>query len=184
MIRYQSEGGGENSNRLRTCPDLYRRSCPDYKLYVSFPIKLLQLGIAYQSSPNPATMSNDEDAPGDVTGQKRPSALQLGPRKKPCACPTLFLLFISLLLPLSIRCGTDPLIHHGRHFGRTVHALCSIGALLTNGLLRMGEFADLAEVEFTQECVDIDSSPILVFNMDYNITGNDESIEFSSNFLN
>jgi hypothetical protein len=48
----------------------------------------------------------------------------------------------------------------------------------------MGEFADLAEVEFTQECVDIDSSPILVFNMDYNITGNDESIEFSSNFLN
>ncbi|KIM74367.1 hypothetical protein PILCRDRAFT_14512 [Piloderma croceum F 1598] len=76
-------------------------------------------------------MPNDEDAPGDITGQKRPSALQLGPRKK--------------------LCGTNPLIHHGRHFGRTVHALCSLGALLTNGLLRMGEFADLAEAEFTQE---------------------------------
>jgi hypothetical protein len=48
----------------------------------------------------------------------------------------------------------------------------------------MGEFADLAEAEFTQECVNIYSLPILVFNMDYNMTGNDESIEFSSNFLN
>jgi len=145
---------------------------------VPFPIKLLPLGIVCRSSLNPETMPNDENDPGD----KRPSALQLGPRKKPCACLTI--LFIPLLLPLCTRCGTNPLIHHGRHFGRTVHALCSIGALLTNGLLRMGEFADLVEAEFTQECVDICSLPIIVSNMDCNMTGNDESIEFSSNFLN
>jgi hypothetical protein len=34
-------------------------------------------------------------------------------------------------------CGPDPLVHHGRHFGRSVHALCSIKALITNGLLRL-----------------------------------------------
>ncbi|KIM77880.1 hypothetical protein PILCRDRAFT_824854 [Piloderma croceum F 1598] len=74
-------------------------------------------------------MSSDEDSP--ATGRKRQRALQLGPRKKPC--------------------GTDPLVHHGRHFGRTVHALCSIHALLTNGMLRMGELAENPEDSFTHE---------------------------------
>jgi hypothetical protein len=32
---------------------------------------------------------------------------------------------------------TDPLIHHGRHFGRVVHTFCNIRALITNGLTRM-----------------------------------------------
>jgi len=45
----------------------------------------------------------------------------------------------------------DPLVHHGRHFGRTVHALCNIQALLTNGLLRMGELSDEAEETSTYE---------------------------------
>jgi hypothetical protein len=34
-------------------------------------------------------------------------------------------------------CISDPLIGHGRHFGRTVHALCNIQALLTNSILRL-----------------------------------------------
>jgi hypothetical protein len=50
-------------------------------------------------------------------------------------------------------CGTDPLIHHGRHFGRTVHALCSIKALITNGLLRMGELEERSEETLTYEYV-------------------------------
>ena len=39
----------------------------------------------------------------------------------------------------------DPLIHYGRHFGRTVHSMCNVKSLLTNGMLRMGE-ADGGEV--------------------------------------
>lgn len=31
----------------------------------------------------------------------------------------------------------DPLVHHGRHFGRTVHALCSVSGLLMNGAPRL-----------------------------------------------
>jgi hypothetical protein len=37
---------------------------------------------------------------------------------------------------------TDPLVHHGRHFGRTVHALCNVQSLLTNGLLLEAELVD------------------------------------------
>ena len=31
------------------------------------------------------------------------------------------------------------MVHHGRHFGRTVHAMCSVQALITNSLVRMIE---------------------------------------------
>jgi hypothetical protein len=46
---------------------------------------------------------------------------------------------------------TDPLVHHGRHFGRTVHALCSLHALITSGLLRDGERSEDPEESFTTE---------------------------------
>ena len=59
-----------------------------------------------------------------------------------------------LTMSLFLRsCLTDPLVHHGRHFGRTVHALCNISALLTNGLLRLGEQAGEPEESFTYEYV-------------------------------
>lgn len=61
----------------------------------------------------------------------RCDALRLGPRKKPRV--------------------TDPLVHHGRHFGRTIHALCNVDALIKNGLLRMGELADEPEETFTAQ---------------------------------
>jgi len=51
------------------------------------------------------------------------------------------------------RFGTDPLVHHGRHFGRTVHALCNISTLMNNGMLRMGELADQSDDIFTHEYV-------------------------------
>jgi len=46
---------------------------------------------------------------------------------------------------------TDPLVHHGRHFGRTVHALCRVHTLFTNGILREVELADQPEESFSNE---------------------------------
>lgn len=79
-------------------------------------------------------------------GQKRghSSALQLGPRKKPSVTSFVIL----QLLPLTVcRTTQDPLVHHGRHFGRAVHAFCNVQTLITNGLAVLadqeGELADL-----------------------------------------
>ncbi|KAH7918541.1 hypothetical protein BV22DRAFT_1108331 [Leucogyrophana mollusca] len=47
------------------------------------------------------------------------------------------------------RCHFNPLVHYGRHLGRTVHALCNVQALITNGILRLGELADELEESFT-----------------------------------
>ena len=81
---------------------------------------------------------------------KRPHALELGPRKKPSVigfiqCNS----YVNSLL--NSRCTTDPLVHHGRHFGRTIHALCNIHTLINNGILRLGELADQPEEAFTAE---------------------------------
>ncbi|KAF8240435.1 hypothetical protein L208DRAFT_1539586 [Tricholoma matsutake] len=74
-------------------------------------------------------MSNKDDL---ILGRhSRENALHLGPRKK----PTL----------------TDPLVHHGHHFGRTVHALCRIHTLLTNGILCEVELVDRPDESFTAE---------------------------------
>ncbi|KAG0694655.1 hypothetical protein DFH29DRAFT_985192 [Suillus ampliporus] len=74
-------------------------------------------------------MSEDQQSCGQR--HKQIDALQLGPRKRPGV--------------------TDPLVHYGHHFGRTVHALCNFQALLTNGILRMGELAETPEENFTAE---------------------------------
>jgi hypothetical protein len=87
------------------------------------------------------------------TGQKRPGALQIGPRKKPCVC--VFSQKSTFNTVLDTSCRTDPLMHHGRHFRRTVHALCTVGALLNNGIIRMGELAEQAENTLTQEYVTV-----------------------------
>lgn len=61
------------------------------------------------------------------------------------------------------RRASDPLIHHGRHFGRTVHAMCNVQALFTNGILRMGEEGEVAEELLTSESVQafpIHSKPV------------------------
>jgi hypothetical protein len=42
-------------------------------------------------------------------------------------------------------------VHHGRHFGRTIHALCNVQTLLTNGILRIGDLADRPDDSFTAE---------------------------------
>ncbi|KAG1851802.1 hypothetical protein C8R48DRAFT_749959 [Suillus tomentosus] len=70
------------------------------------------------------TMGNDENAPSlDEASRKcSGSALHMGPRKKATS--------------------SNPLVLHGRHFGRTVFALCNYPALLTAGILRLEELQD------------------------------------------
>ncbi|KIK11566.1 hypothetical protein PISMIDRAFT_19420 [Pisolithus microcarpus 441] len=68
-------------------------------------------------------MSNSSKGNSSRTanGQKRihPSALELGPRKKPTT--------------------QDPLVHRGHHFGRAVHAFCNVPTLFTNGIILLSE---------------------------------------------
>ncbi|RDB19259.1 hypothetical protein Hypma_013703 [Hypsizygus marmoreus] len=75
-------------------------------------------------------MSDTESCPPSRK-RLRDDALQQGPRKKARAA--------------------DPLVHHGRHFGRTVHALCNVHAVITNGVLRLGELSRQPEESFTSE---------------------------------
>ncbi|KAG1803219.1 hypothetical protein EV424DRAFT_1331093 [Suillus variegatus] len=69
-------------------------------------------------------MDSDENHPSDSGPSRKhsSSALQLGPRKKATS--------------------SSPLVLHGRHFGRTVFALCNYPALLTAGILRLEELQD------------------------------------------
>ncbi|KAF8239325.1 hypothetical protein L208DRAFT_1238246 [Tricholoma matsutake] len=53
------------------------------------------------------------------------------------------------MLPLSR--ASDPFVHYRRHFGRTVHAMCSIQALLTNSIVHMGEEGEVVEESLTPE---------------------------------
>lgn len=53
------------------------------------------------------------------------------------------------LFPIS--CAMDPLVHHGRHFGRTVHALCNVNALVTNGILRLQVLAEQPDEDFSEQ---------------------------------
>jgi hypothetical protein len=66
------------------------------------------------------------------------NSLRLGNRKKPWSI--VFVVLSDFYSRLSgIRHTSDPLVHHGRHFGRTVYAMCNVRSLITNGLLRLGE---------------------------------------------
>ncbi|KAG1899229.1 uncharacterized protein F5891DRAFT_1129161 [Suillus fuscotomentosus] len=68
-------------------------------------------------------MSGDENhLSGDPSRKRTGSALYMAPRKKVSS--------------------SNPLILHGRHFGRTVFALCNYPALLTAGVLRLEESPD------------------------------------------
>ena len=47
----------------------------------------------------------------------------------------------------------DPLVHHGRHFGRTVHAMCNVSALITNSALLLEDDGEVDEESLTAEFV-------------------------------
>lgn len=93
----------------------------------------------------------DETPP--TTAGRRPyeDGLQLGPRKKAYVPSLIHLCPYRATNPFVRSCISDPLVSAGRHFGRTVHALCNIRTILTNGLLRLGELADESDEAFTLE---------------------------------
>jgi hypothetical protein len=59
---------------------------------------------------------------------------------------------------------SDPLVHHGRHFGCTVHAMCNVQALITNGILQMA--AETSEEYLPSQCANsdrFDTNSFLIF---------------------
>ncbi|KAG1840660.1 hypothetical protein C8R48DRAFT_781677 [Suillus tomentosus] len=66
-----------------------------------------------------------------IPSKRGSSALSMGPRKKASS--------------------SDPLVSHGRHFSRTVFALCNYPSLLTNGILRLEQMEDVLLEEFPAE---------------------------------
>lgn len=93
----------------------------------------------------------ENNEPSNANG-KRINALELGPRKK--AYVVLVLHDTPWSTPLwqfIISCKGDPLVHHGRHFCRTVHAMCNIHALLTQSVIREAERAEAPDEDFTAE---------------------------------
>lgn len=99
-------------------------------------------------------MSDTEPSPQSRNSLRRlrDDALQLGPRKKASVHVPLITTLLRLMIYL-FSCLPDPLIHHGRHFGRTIHALCSVHSVILNGVLRLGELADEPLESFTSEYV-------------------------------
>jgi len=97
-------------------------------------------------------MASDVNEPtASVLGRREHNnALQLGPRKKVYVADPSYPGKVTNLWLSSV---VDPLVHHGRHFGRNIHALCSVHALLTNRFLRKVELAEQSEELFTAECI-------------------------------
>ena len=52
-------------------------------------------------------------------------------------------------------CVGDPLIHYGQHFGRTVHAMCNVQVLLTQGVDRLASMDLVAEESLTLEYIPV-----------------------------
>ncbi|KIJ05944.1 hypothetical protein PAXINDRAFT_20832 [Paxillus involutus ATCC 200175] len=72
---------------------------------------------AHSSSSTSAQTTNSQKR-----RQSAGSALESGPRKK-----------------LTTQ---DPLVHHGRHFGRAMHAFCNVATLLTNSIILLSDCAE------------------------------------------
>jgi hypothetical protein len=93
-----------------------------------------------------------EDTTSGIPSKRATSALQMGPHKKVWVVPTVEDRFNTLILPPSS--SSDPLISHGRHFGRTVFALCNYPSLLTNGVLRLEQMEETPLEHFSAEWKD------------------------------
>ncbi|KAJ3526688.1 hypothetical protein NMY22_g10070 [Coprinellus aureogranulatus] len=65
-------------------------------------------------------------------GSKRPDGTN-GNGKRPASGSGLEALSWG---PVKKQCRTDPLVGHGRHFGRTVRTFCRVQTMITNGLAR------------------------------------------------
>ena len=106
-------------------------------------------------------------------------ALQLGPRKKPYAS-TIFPPRKIFRLAIHARCLSDPLIHHGRHFGRTQHALCSIRTLLKNGVFRRTELDNDGDLNVPARYLPRYIMPVsMPFALTFSFPERGENTEFS-----
>lgn len=85
----------------------------------------------------PSESSNCGSAESPPSANKRPygNALELGPRKRPYVGLSVDPVAVSMIF----RTAQDPLVHHGRHFGRVVHTFCNVQTLITNGIALLGE---------------------------------------------
>jgi hypothetical protein len=90
-----------------------------------------------------------EDPTSSIPSKRATSALQMGPRKKAYVASNVRENFCKLILSPSS--SSDPLISHGRHFGRTVFALCNYPSLLTNGILRLEQMEETPLEDFSAE---------------------------------
>ena len=125
-------------------------------------------------------MPNDENSARTTTGRRqRKNALLLGPRKKPYVVyvPLVGHLYINEVYYSTV---ADPLVHHGRHFGRTIHALCSVDTLLSNGILRSEATVPDESLTVEYACtllvvLYLRCSPLLLMH----VLGKNESIVFS-----
>jgi hypothetical protein len=89
-----------------------------------------------------------------------------GPAQKDVGC-----VWLVVILPCWLylnRTSSNPLVLHGRHFGRTVFALCNYPALLTAGILRLEELQDSSIEDYPAEWVQLwrlnVSAPYKAFN--------------------
>ena len=62
-------------------------------------------------------------------------------------------IFYTIGLTNYYSCKGDPLVHHGRHFCRTIHAMCNIHALLTQSIIREVEQVEATDEDFSVEFV-------------------------------
>src|ERR1700733_10392208 len=68
-------------------------------------------------------------------------------RKRTLFFPILYCTVLTAILSSK----SDPLVHHGRHFCRTVHDMCRIHALLTQSIIRAVE--QTADDDLSDECI-------------------------------
>ena len=106
-------------------------------------------------------------------------ALKLAKRKTPCVGRSVLSLLTNLLW---LSCPGDPFVHHGWRFGRTVHAMCNVHALICNGIGHLGK--ELVPEESLTYELDIVffSSQYLWANAYFSNAGIEKSVECSNNF--
>lgn len=78
------------------------------------------------------------------------SSLQRGKHRK----SIILYAILSDKIVVASRAG-DPLIHYGRHFGRTVHAMCNVQVLLAQGVDRLASTEVVAEESLTLEYISV-----------------------------
>ena len=104
-------------------------------------------------SPLASAFGMSDDNPPLQDNIDRVYPLKLAHRKKPWVYRSATHMNV-LIQWFSLSRAGDPLVHHGRHFGRTVYAMCSVHALITSALARMAEEEDIPEESLTFEFVE------------------------------